>query len=180
YAWSELPDGWTRVGNATATTTVQLAEVSCTPVVPAIPAVEQGHCSTSGAVIDPNVSVGPAEGIVFAIDGDLVPGGTVVVTATLTDGYAWGELPAGWTRVSSTTATYAVTLDAVHCEKPVVPSSPAQPTPVKTVAVNALPSTGQGERGAGETMMLLTLVALSVTLGAAAIAITRRTKRPTR
>ena len=34
---------------------------------------------------------------------------TVIVTATLTFGYEWGQMPAGWVKTNATTATYTVT-----------------------------------------------------------------------
>ncbi|MGN6031112.1 MAG: hypothetical protein ACTHQE_05550 [Thermomicrobiales bacterium] len=167
YAWGELPAGWTRVDDATATFTVHLDDVRCTPVAPVAPNVTQADCAS------PSLTLPTTEGIVYTTSGAVVPGGTVIVTATLEDGYAWGTLPAGWTKVSDGVATYTVVFDPANCQKPTVPPTP---TTVKTVAVDSLPSTGQGQGGSwsGDPIFLM-LAALSVTLGATAFALYRRT-----
>src|SRR5699024_7706069 len=116
FAWGDLSDsGWTRVDDATATFTVELDDVECTPVVPENPDVTNAVC-TGGALTDPTLETAETEGIDYSFDDeDVVNGGSVEVTATLQDGYEWGSMPTGWTKVDDATATYTVELDNVEC-----------------------------------------------------------------
>ena len=127
-----LPDGWTKVDSTTATYNVTFADVACTPVVPADPAVTQATC-TNGVVTVPTVepATGPT-GVSYSLDppGPYDPGTetyTVTVTATLSDGLAWGELPDDWTGQSPTTATFTAGLVGTTCDEvtPVAPTNHA-------------------------------------------------------
>ncbi|MGB3305180.1 MAG: hypothetical protein WBA63_03280 [Thermomicrobiales bacterium] len=116
YSWGEMPAGWTAGENGTATFTVQLDNVECTPVVPVDPEVTQVVC-TQGALTTPDVVPATTEGISYTFNqDDVVNGGTVVVTATLLDGFGWGDMPEGWTEGEGGTATFTVQLDLVDCE----------------------------------------------------------------
>ncbi|MGC4108739.1 MAG: hypothetical protein QM753_20645 [Thermomicrobiales bacterium] len=168
YAWGTLPTGWTKVDDATATFTVQLDDIKCTPVSPVAPSVSQVDCAHA------SITLPTTPGIVYTMTGTVAPGGTVIVTATLEDGYAWGTLPAGWTKVSDAVATYTVVFAGDTCETPT-------PTVVKTVAVDSLPSTGQGDdQSMGGNSALLILAALSAAAAMTAFALIRRTKRVNR
>ena len=93
----------------------------------------QATC-TAGVVTVPTVTpaTGPT-GVTYALDppGPYDPGTddyTVTVTATLADGLAWGQMPAGWTRGQSpTTATFTVELVGTTCDEvtPVAPTNHA-------------------------------------------------------
>ena len=129
FAWTDpLPAGWTEVNPTTATFQVTLTAPSCTPATPVAPTVVQATC-TNGAVTPPTITPGPTPGVTYTLapagpyDGNVTT--TVTVTATLADGFAWTDpLPAGWTEVTPTTATFQITLTAATCDD-VVPVAPA-------------------------------------------------------
>jgi hypothetical protein len=132
--------------------------------------------------VNPSISVDTTTpGVVYTTEGEAVPGGTVVITATLEDGYAWGELPAGWVLVNATTATFTATFGVPTCATPTAPAEPTVPTtpaPVKTVEVSALPTTGQGDGGSTNPAMLLMVAAATILLGAAAGVAIQRKRTP--
>ena len=84
------------------------------PATPVDPTVVQATCA-NGVVTVPTVTPGttPA-GVTYDFDPpgpyDGHRGLTVTVTATLSDGLAWGELPDDWTEESPTAATFTVEL----------------------------------------------------------------------
>ena len=128
-AWPPtLPAGWLRTNSTTAVHILTFGVASCVPASPAGPTVTQATCS-AGAVTDPDVVVAtePA-GVSYTVsppppyDGDV--DNTVVVTATLIDGFEWGQLPDGWVIVDPTTATYTAELALATCEivSPVAPA----------------------------------------------------------
>lgn len=124
YAWpAELPEGWTKVNDTTATALITLDDVECETVIPAAPVVFDAVCDF-GIVTDPTITLQETDGVRYDVVGDIVPGEVVEVIATLDDGYAWGEMPEGWTRVDSTTASWQVTFDDPDCivATPVAPS----------------------------------------------------------
>ncbi len=47
----------------------------------------------------------------------------MTITATVRDGYAWEQMPRGWTQLDSATATYTVELVAASCDE-VAPAAP--------------------------------------------------------
>jgi hypothetical protein len=145
----ELPPGWTETSSTTATYTVTFADVSCTAVTPLAPVVSAATC-VNGAVTEPTVDVPPAEGIIYAVEPagpyDGTADATVIVTATLADGYAWADPPTeGWTVVDPVTATFTVELAAASCAEivPVLPDNhPAECVDgVLTPPVLTLPET---------------------------------------
>ena len=130
-------EGWTETSDTTATYTHTFDDVTCTPVLPVDPAVVEGTCA-NGVLTPSSVQFEATPGLVYSVDppGPYDPAAEtdVVVTATVLDGYAWEgsdaapagfagrgaidpqgapppvELPAGWTWVSPTEATFAITL----------------------------------------------------------------------
>ena len=57
-----------------------------------------------------------------------------MVTATVTDGFGWGQLPTGWTLVDAATATWTTTLAAASCD--VV--APVAPTVAQATCTNGV------------------------------------------
>ena len=128
-AWPDpLPDGWTETSATTATHTVELPAIACTPLTPVAPDVTQASC-TAGVVTVPAVllATSPA-GITYVAAPQPPYDGAVdtpvTVTATLSDGFEWGTLPDGWDEVDLVTATYTVTLTGTSCAEvtPVLPT----------------------------------------------------------
>ena len=129
FGWpATMPAGWTTRQPARQTRySITFAGVACVPVVPVPPIVTQASC-VNGTVTAPTVIPAAAPtGVSYVV----TPGGpydgtvpnVVTVTATLSDGQAWGQMPSGWTEANSTTATYSVTLAAASCTS-VTPSAP--------------------------------------------------------
>ncbi|MCF4123253.1 hypothetical protein L1785_19985, partial [Antribacter sp. KLBMP9083] len=117
FAWGTLPAGWVEVSPTVATFSVTFDDVECKEVVPVNPTVTQAACP-AGELIAPTLTL-PAntEAITYTVApaGPYTAGQTVTVTATLSAGFAWGTLPAGWVEVSPTVATFSVTFDNVVC-----------------------------------------------------------------
>ena len=127
-AWpDDLPAGWDRDSDTTATLLVRFEDVPCTPVEPVAPKVTSATCA-GGAVIEPSITLATTTGVSYALDPeDLGDGATdvdVTVTATLADGFRWGTVTAPWTWVNVTTATWTETLTAATCAQvaPVAPT----------------------------------------------------------
>ena len=123
-----MPNGWTRTSDTTATYSVTFANVACTPVAPQNPGVVQATC-TNGVVTTPTITPASTSGVTYALSppGPYVGTTTVnvTVTATLANGFAWvASMPAGWTWVNATTATFTVKLTAASCTQ----TTPAAPT----------------------------------------------------
>ncbi len=139
FAWGTMPEGWEQTGPTTATFEVVLDDYPCTPASPAAPAVEQAVC-VGGELVAPTLSLGETAGVAYSVDAEApyAPGQTVTVTATLDEGYEWGELPEGWlpTEGSSTEATFTVTFDEVECTD-VMPVTPAV---TQAVCVDGMPT----------------------------------------
>ncbi|AEG45540.1 hypothetical protein [Isoptericola variabilis] len=102
----------------------------CIPVVPVAPAVTPSVCPPgSSTVTRPTLTLPTTTGITYTVDpaGPYSGGQTVTVTAALQEGYAWGELPAGWV-TASPTATFVVTLGPdAECPKAPVKIPPKSP-----------------------------------------------------
>ncbi len=83
-------------------------------MVPAAPAVSQATC-TNGAVTAPAILLADTPGITYTRAPDSPYDGTkdatVIVTATLADGYEWGQMPDGWTRQGPVRATFVGHVD---------------------------------------------------------------------
>ena len=94
-----LTPGWTKTSATTATYPVTFDQVACAPVAPVAPSVTPATC-VDGEVIEPTISLPTTAGVVYAVDPPGPYGSRrptdVVVTASLLDGFAWGELPSGW------------------------------------------------------------------------------------
>jgi large repetitive protein len=136
YGWVDpLPAGWERVNDTTARWTVTLAASSCDEVTPVAPELTQAEC-VGGIVSRPTLTLTETDGVTYAAEprGPYVAGQSVTVTATLDpDGVGWpASMPAGWTRVSTTRATYVLTFDPLSC----VPVVPADPTVVQATCTN--------------------------------------------
>jgi hypothetical protein len=155
----ELPPEWTETSETTATYTHEFADVACMSVVPVAPAVTAGTC-VDDVVVASTIELATTPGVIYSVEpaGPYDPTGDtdVVVTATVMGGFAWDgpaaapdgfvqrelasspngapppvTLPEGWTYVSPTEATYAVTLPAA----PVCPQvAPTTTAPSSTVA----------------------------------------------
>ncbi len=137
FGWpATMPAGWTRVNPTTARYSLTFASVACVPVVPVPPVVTQASC-VNGTVTAPTVTPAAAPtGVSYVV----TPGGpydgtvtnVVTVTATLSNGQAWGQMPSGWIEADPTTATYSVTLAAASCTS----VTPVAPRLTQAVCVN--------------------------------------------
>lgn len=166
--WDVFPTGWTETNPTTATYNGVIELAPCTPVAPVDPKITEAVC-TGGVLVAPSVTPAETDGIVYTIEGGVTPGSTVLVKATLEDGYSWAALPDGWTLVDDAKATFTINLASVKCEAP---------QPVATVVVNELPSTGQGESESSQTVtMLLALAAMMMIAGAGIVIRRSRTTR---
>ena len=98
---------------------IWLSGCAAATAVPVNPTVVQATCS-GGVVTTPTVVPATRP---LGVHYTQSPAGpyngsqatTVTVTATLTFGYEWGQMPAGWVKTNATTATYTVTLRAAAC-----------------------------------------------------------------
>jgi large repetitive protein len=165
----QLPEGWTEASDTTATYTHTFDDVTCTPVLPVDPAVVEGSCA-NGELTASSVQVEATPGLVYSLDppGPYDPAAEtdVVVTATVLNGYAWEgsaaapagfagrdavdpgpqgapppvDLPAGWTWVSPTEATYAITLPPAPACPEVAPATTAAAA-VEESTTSAAPTT---------------------------------------
>lgn len=97
-----------------------LTGATVVPQPPLPPGIAQPYV-VDGVLVPPALAL-PVDGahIDYSVPlGPYSPGQTLAVTATwLNGGIVWDELPAGWVRTSSTTATYAVTFDDVEVPAP--------------------------------------------------------------
>ncbi len=140
---AELPEEWVAdVGDDGDAMTHTFADVSCTTALPVAPEVVMASCAVDGAVVPASVTLASTPGIVYTVAPaepyDPAVDTEVVVTATLEQGYAWGDvgtaapvgfarsssgrsrslpgagfvmaLPTGWVETSPTTATFTVVL----------------------------------------------------------------------
>ncbi len=112
--------------------------------IPQKPTVTQATCK-DGAVTTPTIVLASTLGIDYSLDpggpyvGAKAPPQNVIVNADLQDGYSWGQIPPGWTRVNATRYTYTVELTAASCT--VV--QPANPTITQATCIrgNVTPPT---------------------------------------
>ncbi len=140
---SQLPPGWTKTSDTTATYTVTFDDVSCSAVLPdsllRVPAV----CTADGAVIASLVDLPTTPGITYSVAIDPNDATSATVTATVGQGYGWGDpMTEGWTTTGPTTATHSVTLEMVDC----VASSPPVPPTAEIEAVPPERMGGDGRR----------------------------------
>ena len=183
-AWpDELPEGWTETSDTTATYTHTFDDVTCTPVLPVDPAVVEGTCA-NGVLTASSVQFEATPGLVYSVEppGPYDPSAEtdVVVTATVLDGYAWEgsdaapagfagrgaldrpqgapppvELPAGWTWVSPTEATFAITLPQAPPCPEVAPTTTAAAAGEES-ATEAAPTSGPTTTAAAASEELAT------------------------
>jgi hypothetical protein len=167
----ELPDGWEQSSDTEASLTVTFAEASCTAVSPADPTVTEASCA-DGAVTPASIELATTPGLIYRAEPqgpyDPTVETGVVVTATVVDGFAWAgsdaapsgfvqplvvapqgapppaELPEGWTWVSPTEATFAVTLaPAPSCPAPDTTDSTVPTTETTTTTTESTSATTQ-------------------------------------
>ena len=133
--------------------------MSCTPVAPVAPTVVAATC-VAGDLTPPTVTLAVTPGVTYVADppGPYDPSmdTDIVVTATLADGFEWDTggpatfgfrtaaapqqaVPAGWTIVDPTTATFAISLPAFPPCPLMTPVEPtvSDPTCADGVAVRA-------------------------------------------
>lgn len=96
------------------------SSLDCRSVVtPVAPTVTQASCDhTTGNSSGFTITLANTPGIIYSVKD-------LVVTATANSGDKLGTLPAGWTSVSDTVATYTVTKDSQPCLVDVAPVAPA-------------------------------------------------------
>lgn len=138
YAWGELSGNWMKIDSSTAVWSYTLKSVVCTvtpPVdeaaTPAVPVVHPATCTedTIGETVWETVAAPTdTEAIDYSavmVDGDHV----ATITATLSDGFEWGELSGGWNPGDDGAAvwTYALKSEDCHTETP-PPTKPEEPT----------------------------------------------------
>jgi hypothetical protein len=128
YTWgSPLPTGWSGTGNSlTFTGIAELNE--CKFASPVTPEVTASVC-TGGVVTLPSYTKPTTTGLTYTYtDENLVAGGSVVVTATLTGDYNFGDTT-GWTlSLDGKQASKTITFPLVECRV----GAPA--TPLVTLA----------------------------------------------
>jgi len=118
------PEGWDLV-DGVAERTIVLDDPYCpVTVTPETPTVSD-VCG-----VDDDSLLVPADGggIAYLVDGDET---SATVTATLEDGFTWGELPEGWT-LSEGAAVWTYEFTDVPCEEPTPTPTPTEPTPTPT------------------------------------------------
>lgn len=161
YRFPKHVHGWTRNEDGSLSTTVVIPEApACLVQVDVVnPTVTQSVCK-GGKPTAPVITPGASEGIVYDVKGN-------VVTATLVQGYEFGDLPTGWNlnvvgdNVPSS-ASFTVTLTTPDCTLPTpTPKSPVvTPTPDKVVHTATLAFTGLDLRAWGLTIGALLLLGM--------------------
>lgn len=136
----EKAEGWVVSDDKkSATYSVTLNAVDCKEdVTPVAPTVNPEVCTAPGESTPPSIVPEQTPGIDYSFDAStVVPGGTVVVTATAQDGF--NLLPGeGWNVVEpGKSATFTVVLDDVNCT---VAATPVAPTVEQAVCT----APGQG------------------------------------
>jgi hypothetical protein len=204
---AQMPPGWSRTSPTTATYTVAFDQVACTPVAPITPAVPQATC-VNGALVAPLFALPTTNGVIYSVDPPGPYGGRrathVVVTATLLDGFAWGEsppagfagpgrtpsaaqpvpLPEGWRLVSDTEARYSFTVPpSLKCRPARTPTTPQTPTtpaegpttPAEGPTVTTVPGELARTGAKADRIRLeLILAALALAMGSMSVVIGRR------
>ena len=118
--------GWTLADDKrTATITVTLDDVVCDqPVAPVAPEVAQAVCTEDGSATAPTVTLADTAGISYAIDGDVMAGATVTITATADKGSFLTKVEGWILSDDKRTATTKVTLAEIVCDQPGIPVLP--------------------------------------------------------
>ncbi|MEZ4504743.1 MAG: hypothetical protein R2848_02505 [Thermomicrobiales bacterium] len=124
YEWGNLSGtGWVELTAAKAFFIGTVAPNLCRETVPVAPSVTDGVC-TGGEWTAPTVDPVTTTGINYVVTQlpNAGNGWTYIVTATVQNGYAWGDLTGtGWVEVSSATATYTGTVDRISASRPFRP-----------------------------------------------------------
>lgn len=123
FAWDDMTvPGWIFT-ESSATYTVVLESSGCAPADPGLPAITEGSCF-EGVLTTPSLEL-PANSnaVTYSRVGNDVPGGTVVITATLNPGFSWsGTQVDGWS-YTTPSATFTVQYTEVLCVE-VLPVAP--------------------------------------------------------
>lgn len=175
FSWSDTPvAGWVYT-TPSATFTSQYAEVPCAEVLPVAPLISLGDCVEGELTGLPTVQLAAnTEALGYTLSGDVQFVSTIVITATLADGFRWAasELE-GWVFTSPTTATFTTVLVEPDCDATPIPDATDD-----TVApdgsentddsaeqdeqgVTRLPSTGTGS---SETPFLIGILGMATLL----------------
>ncbi len=65
--WGQMPEGWTRVDNLTATYAVELTGTTCDEVTPVAPSFTQAVCR-NGELVPPTLTLPTTDGITYTAD----------------------------------------------------------------------------------------------------------------
>ncbi len=109
----------------TSVTESVVVEIVCLETAPQTPALAQAIC-TDGHLVPPALTLADTPGITYTADpeGPYMSGQTVEVTASLAEGYIWGDVDDMWTVVDDLTAVTEVTFEEVAC----IPTLPEPPS----------------------------------------------------
>lgn len=139
--WTVTPN---EDGTETATTSVELTNAPCASVTPVAITITPTVCTDGTAVVG-TATYPTTEGVTYTSNYDPAVEGaqTATVTATLMDGYSWGDLStSGYTATNASVATYSTTVVNIPCESVVVPpETPGITPPPSTPAPTTLPVT---------------------------------------
>ena len=136
YGWGTArPAGWVFQNDVLATFTIRFQDVECRPATPVAPTVTDASC-VNGELTVPTLELATTDGITYTASSaaPYSPGQSVTVTATLADGFEWGQLARSWTELTPTTATYVVTFAPATCAEVV----PALPTVTEAVCAGGV------------------------------------------
>ena len=212
---STLPPGWVSTSATVAVYEETFDDASCQVVEPVAPTVNQAACVDDAATI-PAITLSETAGLVYVVDlpGPYGPtGAEAVVTANLVEGSRVGDhsapaglrapgaaaaaqaaLPAGWTLLSPTAATFPVTLppapDCATASAGGSPATPETPSPETPAPVTPSPETPTPETptaptdpgapgdlaltGAARTAIQLVVAALALVVGSLLVRTGRR------
>ncbi|QOR71069.1 hypothetical protein IM660_01775 [Ruania alkalisoli] len=109
----------------TSVTESVVVEIVCLETAPQSPALAQAIC-TDGHLVPPALTLADTPGITYTADPEApyMSGQTVEVTASLAEGYVWGDVDDMWTVVDDLTAVTEVTFEEVAC----IPTLPEPPS----------------------------------------------------
>lgn len=141
YVWAEtLLGDWEKTSETEAENIFAFSEAECESwerfTYAAPPTITQAQC-VDGEPTAPTMRIFRNGKVRYSVDNDAVyeAGQTVVVTATVVDGYEFLEedVNVGWVWVSASEQTLTVTFDEVSCEPDATPS-PASEQPAELAA----------------------------------------------
>jgi len=107
-------------------------DTGMTEVTPTL-SFEDAMCPDDFVLVGGSIMLGTEDGITYVVtlDGEVVTDlsdlgpGEYVVTASLEEGYEWGELGAGWMAEEDGTAVYVVTISDIPCAPGFVEVTPS-------------------------------------------------------